>query len=141
MTDEYIGISKMIQHKIKKTWEAKYCEFILVTIDRDGIEEVSKPVKYDMTKHIDASRSIQEKIIDLGRGIKITMRLKLTASHKLVDGELFNEEKSEELNELPFPETAPVNVPAAEEAKQEEELDPQAAMEKKLADQEKQISE
>jgi hypothetical protein len=31
------------------------------------------------------------------------MRLKLTASHKLVDGELFEQEKSEDLNELPFP--------------------------------------
>ena len=69
------------------------------------------------------------------------MRLKLTASHKLVDGELFNEEKSEELNENPFPETPPVAVPAAEESKQEEELDPQAAMEKKLADQATQIVE
>ena len=52
------------------------------------------------------------------------MRLKLTASHKLVDGELFKEEKSEDLNENPFPETAPVSITAGEESKQEEELDP-----------------
>ena len=58
MTDEYIGISKMIQHKVKKNWEAKYCELILVSIDNDGNEEINKGVKYDMTKHVDASRSI-----------------------------------------------------------------------------------
>ena len=55
------------------------------------------------------------------------MRLKLTASHKLVDGELFNVEQSEDLNENPFPED-PKPVPArgtAEESKQDEvELDP-----------------
>jgi|TARA_B110000285_G_C15069002_1_gene586856 hypothetical protein len=55
------------------------------------------------------------------------MRLKLTASHKLVDGELFNVEMSEELNENPFPEDPkPVSARGtAEEGKEEEvELDP-----------------
>jgi len=70
------------------------------------------------------------------------MRLKLTASHKMVDEELFKEEQSEDLNENPFPEDAkPLTATdPTEESKQEEpDLDPQAAMEKKLADQEKEI--
>lgn len=54
------------------------------------------------------------------------MRLKLTASHKLVDSDLFKVEKSEELNENPFPEVAQAQVVAApiEETKQEEDVDP-----------------
>ena len=55
LTDEFIGISKMIQHKVKKTWDAKYCEFILVNLE-SGSEETIKSIKYDMTKHIDTSR-------------------------------------------------------------------------------------
>ena len=56
-----------------------------------------------MTKHIDIARSAQQKTVDFGKGIKLKMRLKLTASHKMVDGDLFEVEKSEELNEDPFP--------------------------------------
>ena len=55
------------------------------------------------------------------------MRLKLTASHKLVDEELFKEEKSEELDENPFPEDPkPVSAraSAAAENKQEDDGDP-----------------
>ena len=54
------------------------------------------------------------------------MRLKLTASHKLVDGELFEQEKSEDLNENPFPDDPkPLSARGTgEESKQEEELDP-----------------
>jgi hypothetical protein len=55
------------------------------------------------------------------------MRLKLTASHKLVDGELFSLEKSEDLNEDPFPEDGKALLAkgVTEEIKGEEEpLDP-----------------
>ena len=117
----------MIQHQKKKILDAKYCEFILVNLEEGQNEEIIKSVKYDMTKHIETSRQLQEKTIDLGKGIKLTMRLKLTASHKLVDGELFNVEMSEELNENPFPEDPkPVSARGtAEEGKEEEvELDP-----------------
>lgn len=49
----------MIQHKEKKKWDTKYCEFILVALQDDGTDgEVIKSVKYDMTKHIESSRQL-----------------------------------------------------------------------------------
>ena len=70
----------------KKGWQSKNCELSVVSyVDDERI--ITGTVKYDMTKHIDQPRVKKE--IDMGKGIKLYVKFKLTDSHKLVDPELF----------------------------------------------------
>jgi len=54
-------------------------------------------VKFDMTKLIDQPKVKKE--LDMGSGIKIYFKLKVSDTHKLVDPELFEKETSENMDE------------------------------------------
>lgn len=54
-------------------------------------------VKYDMTKHIDQPKLKKE--LDMGLGIKLYFKLKISDTHKLLDPKLFEIETSENMDE------------------------------------------